>query len=233
MHRAPVSRRQRPAKQALSRESIVGAALSILTEEGAEALTMRRLAMALDTGAASLYVYVKNLDELHAAMLEELLGALELSRGRAAWRKRLVELLVSYTGLLYEHPVLARTALFTWPDGPNYQNLIEALLALLAEGGVETGRAAWGVDLLLQRATATAAEHATRKESSDPRTELAALAKVIRDVSPDTHPHIAAAAHDLMSADFDRHAWSFEVLINGLLNTPRGGALKTGRRRAS
>ena len=128
---------------------------------------MRRLATALDTGAASLYVYVSNTEELHASMLEELLGSVDLRRGRKPWRARLVELLVSYTSLLYGQPVLARTALFTWPSGPNYKNLVEALLALLAEGEVETGRAAWGVDLLLQRATATAAEHATRNESPD------------------------------------------------------------------
>ena len=165
MKRAPVSRRERPAKKALSRKAIVEAALAILSEEGADALTMRRVASALDTGAASLYVYVRNTEELHASMLEELLGSLQLGRGRKPWRERLVELLVSYASLLYGQPALARTALFTWPSGPNYQNLVEALLALLAQGEVENGCAAWGVDLLLQRATATAAEHATRNES--------------------------------------------------------------------
>ena len=42
--------------------------------EGLDRVTMRRLAQELDTGAASLYVYVRNTAELHAAMLEELLG---------------------------------------------------------------------------------------------------------------------------------------------------------------
>ncbi|MGP0052184.1 MAG: TetR/AcrR family transcriptional regulator [Solirubrobacteraceae bacterium] len=228
--RAPVSRRERPAKKALSREAIVDAALAIVTEEGAEALTMRRLATVLDTGAASLYVYVENTGELHAGMLERLLGSFHLSRGRAPWRERLVELLVSYTGLLYGYPVLARTALFTWPSGPNYRNLVEALLALMAEGGVETGRAAWGVDLLLQRATATAAEHATRDESGDAEAEASGLADAIRGASPDTHPHIAAAAGDLLSGGVDRHQWSFEVLINGLLGTPRPGAAESAVR---
>jgi len=32
----------------------------------------------LDTGAASLYVYVRNTAELHAAMLDELLGQVDL-----------------------------------------------------------------------------------------------------------------------------------------------------------
>lgn len=220
MQRAPVSRRERPAKKALSREAIVGAALAILAEEGADALTMRRLATSLDTGAASLYVYVRNTEELHAAMLEELLGSLDLKRGRAPWRERLVELLTAYTAMLYGNPVLARTALFTWPSGPNYQNLIERLLGLLAEGQIESGRAACGVDLLLQRAAATAAEHATRAESPEREGDLANLADVIGNVSPDIHPHIAAAREDLMAGGPSRNAWSFGVLINGLRNTP-------------
>ena len=61
---SPRSRRDRPAKPALSREAIVDAALAIVREEGIDALTMRRLAQALDTGPASLYVYVANRDEL-------------------------------------------------------------------------------------------------------------------------------------------------------------------------
>jgi len=45
-----------------------------MREEGLERVTMRRLAAALDTGPSSLYVYVRNTAELHAAVLDELLG---------------------------------------------------------------------------------------------------------------------------------------------------------------
>src|SRR4051794_14333618 len=61
---APRSRRERPAKPPLSREAIVAAALDIARTEGVEALSMRRVAQALDTGAASLYVYVADRREL-------------------------------------------------------------------------------------------------------------------------------------------------------------------------
>jgi AcrR family transcriptional regulator len=49
----PRSRRERPAKPPLSRDAIVAAALEIAAAEGVEALSMRRLAQALDTGPAS------------------------------------------------------------------------------------------------------------------------------------------------------------------------------------
>src|SRR5262249_8499185 len=130
-----VSRRERPAKPALTREGIVAAAVQVMQAEGldrgtmrglaqeldngraavavqvmqAEGLdrvTMRRLAQELDTGAASLYVYVRNTAELHAAMLEQLLGQVDLSPVTAAgdWRDRLIKILTSYTSILFGQP---------------------------------------------------------------------------------------------------------------------------------
>ena len=77
---SPRSRRDRPAKPALSREAIVDAALAIVREEGIDALTMRHLAQALDTGPASLYVYVANRDELWELLFDAALATLRQSR---------------------------------------------------------------------------------------------------------------------------------------------------------
>jgi len=44
--------------------------LAILKSDGLEAVTMRRVAAALDTGAASLYVYVPGREGLLQAMLD-------------------------------------------------------------------------------------------------------------------------------------------------------------------
>ena len=77
--RPAASRRERPAKPALTRAGIVAAAVRIMQAEGLDRVTMRRLAQELDTGPASLYVYLRNTAELHAAMLEELLGRVDLT----------------------------------------------------------------------------------------------------------------------------------------------------------
>lgn len=100
-------------------------------------VTMRRLAQELDTGPASLYVYVRNTAELHAAMLEQLLGQVDLSPVTATgdWRDRLIEILTSYTVILFGQPGLGQSVLVTRPSGPAYLSLAEAILALLAVGG--------------------------------------------------------------------------------------------------
>ncbi|MFJ3659840.1 TetR/AcrR family transcriptional regulator [Streptomyces sp. NPDC090119] len=210
------SRRERPAKPALTREGIVAAAVAILRAEGLRKVTMRRLAQELDTGPASLYVYVRNTDELHAAVLDELLGTLPPVPAEGTWRQRLERVLTSVTAMLLAHPELARSALTARPSGPHYLNLIETLLGLLAEGEVPRDRAAWGVDLLLQHATATAAEHAGEEPADDWRN----LVGTLREVSGRTHPHIAGSADVLLSGTPEnRLSWAFQTLINGIERT--------------
>jgi AcrR family transcriptional regulator len=219
------SRRERPAKPALTRAGIVAAALRVMGAEGLDRVTMRRLAQELDTGAASLYVYVRNTAELHAAMLEELLGQIDLSPVTAdgAWQDRLTRVLTSYTAILFEHPGLAQSALVTRPNGPAYFALVDGILALLEAGGIPGGRAAWAMDLLLHFATSTAAEQGTREHAIDAEDEEETLLAALRDVPAGQFPHIAAiGAAELMSGPGqDRLSWGFHVLINGIIQTPR------------
>ncbi|MEV8097153.1 TetR/AcrR family transcriptional regulator C-terminal domain-containing protein [Kitasatospora sp. NPDC085879] len=225
---APRSRRERPAKPALSRNGIVATAVALVRSEGLQRVTMRRLAQELDTGPASLYVYVRNTAELHAAVLDDLLGSVDLTPVTTPgdWQDRLIRILGSYGDVLFEHPGLAQSALVARPSGERYLDLVEAVLALLAEGGVPGDRAAWALDLLLQFATATAAEHAPRagagSDESDRAEEWDALAAVLRGTAADTHPHVAALGADLLAGSGEeRLDWGFRVLLNGVLHTPR------------
>ncbi len=125
-------------------------------------------------------------------------------------------MLTACTRMLLEHPSLARSALTARPSGPHYLNLIETLLALLDEGGIPREQAAWGVDLLLQHATAPAAEHAGEESPGD----WQAVQRALHDAPEDTHPHIAASAGALLSgAPEARLSWAFQALVNGIERT--------------
>ena len=208
------SRRERPAKPALTRQGIIDAALAILRDEGLHKVTMRRVAAVLDTGHASLYVYVRNTEDLHAQILDALLGELT-PPGAGTWRDRVKELLTSYQRLLFRYPEIARMALSTQPTGPNYLALVEAVLALLDEGGATVRAAAWGVDLLLLYPTAVAVEHTT-PQRSDPSPE--AVTTLIDTVDPVRFPHLARVGAELMSGDGPaRSDWAIDVLLDGIL----------------
>lgn len=148
--------------------------------------------------------------------MDELLGTVGPAPAGDTWRERLERVLTAYTATLFEHPSLARSALTARPSGPHYLKLIEALLALLDEGGVPPAQAAWGVDLLLQHATATAAEHS--QEASEE--EWDALRRALHGISDRTHPHIAALGSELLSgAPEARLSWGLRALIAGIERT--------------
>lgn len=220
---APRGRRERPAKAALSRQGIIDVALGILRDEGLARVTMRRIAAALDTGPAALYVYIRNTEDLHAQILDALLGPVSTKAGRQGpWKKRLKALLTSYSRVLFDHPEMARMAMSTQPSGPNYLALVDAILALLREGGVPDHGAAWGIDLLLLYATAHAAEHSNRRGSSARADEISALAAAVSTVDAARYPSIARLGDDLFSGKgTERFDWAVDVLLAGSLTIPR------------
>lgn len=219
----PRSRRERPAKPALTRQGIIDAALAILREEGLHKVTMRRIAEALDTGPASLYVYVRNTTDLHVQILDALLATVtEPLTVEGTWRDRLKQVLTRYTLVLFNYPEIARMTLTMHPSGPNYLALLEQLLALLKEGGMPDREAAWVVDLLLLYATATAVEHSTRQSSVVAADEDSALVAAITTIDASVHPSLAQLGNELFSGNGpDRFAWGIDVLLSGALSTPR------------
>jgi AcrR family transcriptional regulator len=207
------SRRERPAKPALTREGIIDAALAILRDEGLVKVTMRRVAAALDTGHASLYVYVHNTEDLHTQILDALMGEIGPATD-GSWRDRLKALLKAYQRILFRYPEIARMAMSTQPTGPNYLALTEAILALLNEGGVADRAAAWGVDLLLLYPTAVAVEHSTPR----PPDTLSTLDKKVAAADPARYPHLTRLGAELTSGDGStRFDWAFDVLLDGML----------------
>ncbi len=217
----PRSRRERPAKAPLSRGGIIDAAVSILRDEGLGKVTMRRIAAALDTGAAALYVYVRDTEDLHAQVLDALLAPVSARAGRRGpWRKRLKALVASYASVLLEHPDMARMAMSTQPSGPNYLALCEAILALLREGGVADREAAWALDLVLLYPTAIAAERGNWRASGRESDQFSAIAAAISTADAGRYPNVARLGAEILTGP-GRFDWALDVLLNGFLATPR------------
>ena len=223
---APRSRRERPAKPALTRQGIIDVGLAILRDEDLHKVTMRRIADALDTGPSSLYVYVRNITDLHAHILDALLAAVTESLPvEGTWRDRVKQLLTRYLLVLYEYPEIARMTLTTHLSGPNYLALLEHLLALLHEGGMADHEATWASDLLLLYATAVAAEHSTRQSSSQAADEDQILFATITTADANRYPHVARLGDALFSGSgMERFEWGIDLFLTGALNPPRAGA---------
>ncbi|WUA08484.1 TetR/AcrR family transcriptional regulator [Nocardia sp. NBC_01377] len=212
---APVSRRARPSKAPLSREVIIDTGLRVLDAEGLAALTMRRVAQELDTGAASLYVYVANRDDLMAAMLDHVLGSVA-EPDDGIWRERLIAVIESTVAVMSRHEGLAFVALAATPTGANALRLIDRMRGLLADAGVDERTVDWAVELLYLHITAAAAEqsadHAARAPESG--TRRLGQAEPVADRVPVTAPVRRSGDGDT------RATWAVRALIDGILATP-------------
>jgi AcrR family transcriptional regulator len=93
----------RPTTPRLSRDSIVDAALRILDGEGADALSMRRLAQELDVQGASLYHHIGSKAELRDAVAERIMSEITVPRNDG-WEAALVGYARQLYGILTAHP---------------------------------------------------------------------------------------------------------------------------------
>ncbi|MGK5543904.1 TetR/AcrR family transcriptional regulator C-terminal domain-containing protein [Streptomyces sp. URMC 127] len=219
MSTQPISRRTRPAKAPLSRDVIVRTGLEILDRDGLDALTMRRVAKELDTGPASLYVYVANRDDLMAAMLDAALAQVPLT-AEGTWREQLHSLVAATTEAMSRHEGLAAVALGAIPTGDNALLVLDRMLALLKQGGLDDTTAAWAVDLLYLHVAAAAAEQSTYDaKGGDEGDTIAAADRRYASLPADRYPMITSLRQALLSPG-DRDTWGLNVLINGILHTP-------------
>jgi AcrR family transcriptional regulator len=226
------SRRERPAKSALSREAIVDAALAITREEGIDAVSMRRIAQALDTGPASLYVYVANRDELHELLFDAAIATIETEPvDPKRWREQLKALGHRMVKMMVDdYPGIAILAMTHIPVGDNALRVTESMLALLKAGGASDQAAAYAADLFSMYVTAIAFEQSLyASRYTDPEHELHEVEKIasrFATLDAGRYPTMAAIAPFITRGDGDeRFELGMDVLINGLLATPTEGRL--------
>jgi AcrR family transcriptional regulator len=216
------STRDRPAKAPLSEEAVVDAALAILRSDGLEAVTMRRVAAALDTGAATLYVYVSGREGLLQAMLDRVTATIELEApDPSRWRAQLHSLLGRMRHALAAHPGIAAMTLADPPTTEAVLLLSENLLGILLAGGLVLQDSAWACDIFVLLVTAAAREDDVRRprgRSDDRREQADEIYKAFAGLPSDRFPLIAAHAAQMVAGDGDeRFRFAVDVVIDGMV----------------
>jgi AcrR family transcriptional regulator len=131
------------AARGLSRTDIVTAAIAIADVEGAEAVSMRRVARELGVGAMSLYWHVESKEELHQLMLERVQGEASAPEPGGDWRSDLRAYAFAARGALLRHPWAIDFLGSGPPSGPNDARNAERLLAALDGLGCSPGTSMW------------------------------------------------------------------------------------------
>lgn len=128
----------------LSRERIVTAAIELADQHGLDAVSMRRVAEHLQTGAASLYRHISNRDELVSAMAEQVMADYDYpDTTDMDWRECMHVLARQDWSAFLAHPwMLTATATVTPPFGAASLAAMEWALTALAQLGLPPHEAA-------------------------------------------------------------------------------------------
>ncbi|TJY59727.1 TetR/AcrR family transcriptional regulator [Sinimarinibacterium sp. CAU 1509] len=146
--RNPIEKPRGGKARLFDRAEIVSAALSILDEEGHEALSLRAIARKLGTGPATIYNYFKSLMDVEDAIVSHLMSSVRAPEPtrNVPLREQLVDMAVSYHKVVLQHPNLESVS------GPTAERsrvlLINSTLRTLVDAGVSIEVAALCVSLL-------------------------------------------------------------------------------------
>ncbi|WP_110040200.1 TetR/AcrR family transcriptional regulator C-terminal domain-containing protein [Nocardia neocaledoniensis] len=170
------------ARDTLTKEQIVGAAIALLDEEGLDGLNMRSLGQRLDSAATAMYWHVKNKDNLVRLAVDEVWGEIALPDPAATdWRAAAEAMATGMYTVLARHPWLVQAQASHLLYGPNKSRHDERALAIFEAAGFDdddADRAVAAIFLfVLGNATGPAANVSLRrrlgKGGADPETQLA------------------------------------------------------------
>ncbi|HWK25802.1 MAG TPA: TetR/AcrR family transcriptional regulator [Solirubrobacter sp.] len=209
--------REEPAreKRPLTREKIVDAALALLERDGLQALSMRRLAQELGTGAASLYWHVGDKEELLNLLLDRIVGETQVpDPDPDDWQGAVKRLARGIRRHFAERRDAAQLSLGRIPAGPHSLPVLERNLAVLAASALPAHVVAYAADLLALYVGAFAYEESVQ-------TETPASDEQLRDyfaaLPPDRFPILSGLAAELTAGSVDdRFEFALDVLISGL-----------------
>ncbi|GAA4872509.1 TetR/AcrR family transcriptional regulator [Kitasatospora terrestris] len=133
----------RPRTPLLSRGRIVSTALALVDAEGLDGLSTRRLATELSVSGPSLYNHFATKDELLDAVVDSVMGEVDLSMFDAprSWRTALRDWARSYRAALAAHPNIVPVLAQGPGRRPNALRLADAVFGCLVDAGWPRGQA--------------------------------------------------------------------------------------------
>jgi AcrR family transcriptional regulator len=215
----------------LTRERVVEEALAVIAHDGANALTMRRLATRLGVVPGALYNHVRNKQQLQDLLLDGVLAEVDLHLDPSlAWTEQLKVLAHRLRQVLEAHPGVAGILKTRDPLGPNSLALAEAFLSPLQTAGFGDREAGLAFFLLLDYAIGFAVSSpATSVNEQRVRDDAirGQLHQFFRSLPPDRFPALVALGQHVWVDNRDeRFTAGLQVLVDGLehaRNAPSDG----------
>jgi AcrR family transcriptional regulator len=207
-------------RRTLTRERVVAEALTVISADGMEALSMRALATRLGVVPGALYRHVRSKEQLYDLVLDGVLAEVDCQLDESlSWAEQVGTLAQRLRTVLEDHPGVAGLLKARDPLSPHSLALAEAFLAALRAPGLPDHQTALAFRLVYDYTLGFALSD--RTSASEQRIQDAAtraeLATFLRSLPADRFPVLATLGEHVWVTDRDqRFSASLDTLINGL-----------------
>jgi AcrR family transcriptional regulator len=217
-------RQQKAPKERLSVDRIVDVALDQMREHGYDAVSMRSIARALDTGPASLYAHVASREQLDQYVVDRIVNTITFQEpDPERWDQQIKDLLLALLAAYRQHPGSARATMGMVPTELGALRSAEAMMAYCLAGGIKPQLAAWFCDLVALYVGAVAVEESIWQERyktagpEDWETIGQELHALFKTLPSDEFPIISSMPDVMTAGDGDtRLNFALDVLLLGL-----------------
>lgn len=184
-------RRGRPGRPPMDTERFVEAALRIVDEDGAAALTMRSLADRLNSSTSTLYRHFPNRAKLIAAVIDRVVGELDIDTLPGTWREFCEGFVRGWFDVISRHRNVAVLMMDQIAEGPSSLAAREKWLSVLLANGFSLELAARSATTLGHYVQGFAIQLAGERAGSD--LDDAAYDRIAEELDRRTFPALAEA----------------------------------------
>lgn len=202
----------------LTRARVIDTAIELADREGIDAVSMRRLGQELGVEAMSLYTHVKGKDDLLAGMTDAVVAQVPVERVAGDWRNAVRAMILGARAGMLRHPWAARVIEASEQPGPATIGYMDAVAAVLLEGGFSADLAHHALHVLGSRVLGFSQDLYDDKGEVDPQV-AAAYARELAKAYPSVGAIAIAASHEggLGGCDDDvEFLFALDLILDGL-----------------
>ena len=208
------------ARTPLNRGRILGTAVELADREGLEALSMRRVAQALDVVPMALYRHVANKDEMLDAMVDLVIGEIDAPETGLDWKETMRRRILSARRMLLRHPWAARVIESRTDPTPAVIGYFDEMIGVFLAGGFSIELTHHALHAMGSRLLGFTQELFDDTPEVDPEVEKE-MYEAMAEAYPNIGRMIAIVTHDDSSRVGDRGCddqFEFEFALDLMLD---------------
>ena len=209
------------AREPLTKERILRAAVALVDVGGVESLSMRRIAQELGVVPMALYKHVANKDEMLDGMVDVVVGEIDPPLEGADWKTAIRDRVLSARRALLRHPWASRVIESRTAPTPTVIGYMDEMIGILRKGGFSVDLTHHAMHAIGSRALGFSQE--LFDDTPDDPPEIQAIAaQQMAEAYPYISEMAAAISHDDASVvgqgcdDQFEFEFALDLMLDGL-----------------